>query len=70
MGHSGSTLPVPVVLGVAALLLAIIGCVLMITNRFAAGVVALIFAGSSDCARQLSVHHTAGQVRVVGRPAR
>lgn len=36
---------VPAVLGVATLLLAIIGGVLMITNRFDAGLVALIFAG-------------------------
>jgi arsenite methyltransferase len=35
---------VPAVLGVAALLLAIIGCVLMITHRFAPGLVAVIFA--------------------------
>jgi arsenite methyltransferase len=36
---------VPAVLGVAALLLAIIGCVLMITHKFAPGLVAVIFAG-------------------------
>ncbi|HMI34090.1 MAG TPA: hypothetical protein VK499_08225, partial [Propionibacteriaceae bacterium] len=35
---------VPVILGAAALLLVILGCVLMITNRFAPGVVSLIFA--------------------------
>jgi len=35
---------VPAVLGVAALLLAVIGCVLMITHEFAPGLVAVIFA--------------------------
>jgi arsenite methyltransferase len=35
---------VPAVLGAVALLLVIIGCVLMITSRFAPGVVTLIFA--------------------------
>ena len=35
---------VPAVLGVAALLLAVIGCLLMITHEFAPGLVAVIFA--------------------------
>ncbi|HEY6810374.1 MAG TPA: hypothetical protein VIZ70_04545, partial [Propionibacteriaceae bacterium] len=35
---------VPAVMGAAALLLVILGCVLMIINRFTAGLVTLIFA--------------------------
>ena len=60
-----------VVLGVVALLLVIIGCVLMITDRLAP------WSRDADLRRvlrtvraQLSVHDPARQVRVVGRPAR